>query len=209
MMNWDHVRCFLALIRYGSASEAARHLEVNHTTITRRLRSLEKTLGVTLARHDSDEGWVLTDAGAEVFVVAEQIGESFAELERWVEDRNKQLAGSVRLALPRPMLHLLMPVLAHIADRHPDMAIELHERPLFEGTLPDNVDMALCVTSSPDLDLIGRRIATLRCGIYTAADAKTLGPGDRSLKRLKWVGVHPNSPGASIQRAIGRWEAPG
>ena len=46
--DWQDVRVFLALGRYGSLSAAARIPSVNHATIARRLRSMEAALGERL-----------------------------------------------------------------------------------------------------------------------------------------------------------------
>ena len=40
-MNWDDMRFFLAVARTGSISGAARSLEVQHSTVSRRIRTLE------------------------------------------------------------------------------------------------------------------------------------------------------------------------
>src|SRR5690606_32675038 len=47
-INWDNLRLFLAVVRAQSAQEAARRMEVDHSTITRRLHRLEKELGAQL-----------------------------------------------------------------------------------------------------------------------------------------------------------------
>jgi DNA-binding transcriptional LysR family regulator len=47
-MNWDNLRTFLAIVRAGRVSGAARRLGVEHTTIGRRLAGLEADLGVPL-----------------------------------------------------------------------------------------------------------------------------------------------------------------
>ncbi|NLH82737.1 MAG: LysR family transcriptional regulator, partial [Phyllobacteriaceae bacterium] len=48
MYDWDDLRVFLALVRAGSLSAAARALGVEHTTVARRIEGLERDLGVTL-----------------------------------------------------------------------------------------------------------------------------------------------------------------
>ncbi|KAG1436850.1 hypothetical protein G6F57_020492 [Rhizopus arrhizus] len=60
--DWQDIRVFLALGRYGSLSAAARALSTNHSTISRRLQSLEATLGEKLVER-RPEGYVLTPAG--------------------------------------------------------------------------------------------------------------------------------------------------
>src|SRR3569833_1400126 len=47
-MDWDDLRVFLAIYRAGSTSAAARALGVQHTTVGRRLTSLEDALGTSL-----------------------------------------------------------------------------------------------------------------------------------------------------------------
>ncbi|MFC5430827.1 LysR family transcriptional regulator [Paraburkholderia denitrificans] len=44
-VNWDDLRCFLALARARTASAAAKRLDVDHTIIARRIRELEASLG--------------------------------------------------------------------------------------------------------------------------------------------------------------------
>ena len=41
-INWDNLRLFLAVVRAQSAQEAARRLDVDHSTVTRRLHRLKK-----------------------------------------------------------------------------------------------------------------------------------------------------------------------
>ena len=47
-MNWDDLRFFLALCREGTVSSAGRELGVKHSTVTRRVESLEEQLGTRL-----------------------------------------------------------------------------------------------------------------------------------------------------------------
>lgn len=46
--NWDDLRVFLALCRHGIAIDAGRSLEINHTTVARRIRALEASLSTRL-----------------------------------------------------------------------------------------------------------------------------------------------------------------
>ena len=53
-MNWDDLRLFLAVARTGSISGAARQLEVQHSTVSRRMRRLEEQLGARLIERKVD-----------------------------------------------------------------------------------------------------------------------------------------------------------
>ncbi|RVB27207.1 LysR family transcriptional regulator, partial [Mesorhizobium sp. M7A.F.Ca.CA.004.05.1.1] len=43
-MNWDDVRIFLAVARAGQILGAAKRLELNHATVSRRIAALEEAL---------------------------------------------------------------------------------------------------------------------------------------------------------------------
>jgi DNA-binding transcriptional LysR family regulator len=62
MLDCDDLRFFLAIIRRGSLSAAAKDLHVAQSTVGRRLASLEASLSVRLLNRTPDE-YVLTLAG--------------------------------------------------------------------------------------------------------------------------------------------------
>ncbi|HBT53684.1 MAG TPA: LysR family transcriptional regulator, partial [Erwinia persicina] len=47
-MDWQDLAYFLALARHGSMSAAAKVLNVDHATVSRRIASMEKDLGLRL-----------------------------------------------------------------------------------------------------------------------------------------------------------------
>ncbi|MGE0846260.1 MAG: LysR family transcriptional regulator [Flavobacteriaceae bacterium] len=62
---------FLAVARHAGSLAAARHLQVNQSTVQRRLVELETRLGVRLIER-SPSGYKLTSAGVAVFADAER-----------------------------------------------------------------------------------------------------------------------------------------
>jgi DNA-binding transcriptional LysR family regulator len=45
MIDWDDVRYFLAVAHVGSVRAAAERLQINHSTVLRRIAQLEERLG--------------------------------------------------------------------------------------------------------------------------------------------------------------------
>lgn len=64
-MDWDDARIFLAFAREGSFSDAAKHLGVRHSAVSRRIRALEAELATSLIERSSS-GYVLTQAGKDL-----------------------------------------------------------------------------------------------------------------------------------------------
>ncbi len=60
-MKWDDIRYLLAVERERSMAAAARRLQVDQTTVSRRLHALEAALGAQLFER-SDGGWTPTPA---------------------------------------------------------------------------------------------------------------------------------------------------
>ncbi len=64
-LDWDDLRFFLAVNESGSISGAAKLFNVNHSTVLRRLTSLEKRLGARLFDRLPD-GYKMTAQGEEL-----------------------------------------------------------------------------------------------------------------------------------------------
>jgi DNA-binding transcriptional LysR family regulator len=109
MLNWDDVRYFLAVSRSGSVRGAAEKLQVNHTTVLRRIAQLEDRLGARMFEK-LPSGYRLTDAGEQVQEFAEQMETSSHQLEKRVLGQDQGLRGVLRVTMaPTVATHLLMP----------------------------------------------------------------------------------------------------
>jgi DNA-binding transcriptional LysR family regulator len=70
-MDWNDLKYFLAVARYGSLLEAGRILQVSHPTVARRISALESDLGLKLFSRKTT-GYDLTDEGLRLMQSAEQ-----------------------------------------------------------------------------------------------------------------------------------------
>lgn len=81
MKNWDDLKFCQALHRHGTMSDAAKVLNTNVATVSRRLHRLSEEIGETLFIKQGNR-WVTTEAGAELAQIAEhfqaEIGRSSA-----------------------------------------------------------------------------------------------------------------------------------
>ena len=125
MMDWDDVRYFLAVARGGSVRAAAERLEVNHSTVLRRIAQLEERLRTRMFEK-LPSGYRLTDAGEEVLEFAEQMEASSNRMETRVFGRDQSVRGLLRVTLARTLAtHLLMPDFADFARLHPEIEMEI------------------------------------------------------------------------------------
>ena len=125
MIDWDDVRYFLAVARGGSVRAAAERLDVNHSTVLRRIAQLEQRLGAQMFEK-LPSGYRMTAAGEEVLEFADQMEASSHLLETRVFGRDQGVRGLLRVTLAPPLAtHLLMPDFAEFARRHPEIEMEI------------------------------------------------------------------------------------
>jgi DNA-binding transcriptional LysR family regulator len=80
MYDWNDLRIFLAIARSGSALAAGRELNLNQTTVTRRIDALEHALGAGLFVRGA-RGSGLTEQGRALMPHAEAVERAALELD--------------------------------------------------------------------------------------------------------------------------------
>ena len=122
-VNWDNLRLFLSVARAQSAQEAARRLDLDHSTVTRRLHRLEKELGAQLFER-TPAGHVLTTAGHRLLEHVEAIESSVVLAGEDVGGDSQMLTGQVRLGLMGDIGHQAGGVFVTVHGRHPGTGCE-------------------------------------------------------------------------------------
>ena len=170
MLDWDDVRFFLAVLRTGSLSGAARSLHVAQSTVGRRLASLEASLGVRLLNRTPD-GYLPTLSGAEVQIQAERVEVEALALERQVGGRDIRLAGLVRVTCSETIAsNLVAPCFGALHLKHPDIMIELIPNPRELSLSMREADVSVRLRRPEQHDLVSRRIGTVAFGLYASED---------------------------------------
>jgi DNA-binding transcriptional LysR family regulator len=96
--NWDDIIFFLEVARSRNLVRAGQKLRVDHTTVSRRVRELERSLDTTLFRR-SKSGFSLTEAGLRLLQFAEGMeNNANAIVESVVGSERTDAAGAVRIA---------------------------------------------------------------------------------------------------------------
>lgn len=190
-MDWDDVRHFLALARTGSARAAGAALGVSHSTVARRVEALEAELEVRLFDRHRD-GYLLTDAGAQMVAGAERVEREMAALERGVAGQDTRLEGPVRITCTDPFAgRMLMRALAALCGRHGGIELELDADSRYLDLSKREADVALRAIArgaSPPEHLIGRRVVPIVIASYVARQhADRLDPA-RGGQGARWLG---------------------
>ena len=123
--GWELYRSFLAVIRDGSLSGAARSLGLTQPTIGRHIDSLEHALAAALFTR-SPQGLGPTAAALELVPHAEAMEAAAAALIRAASGEAEAARGTVRLTAGDLIgVEILPPLLTGFQERHRDIVIEL------------------------------------------------------------------------------------
>ncbi|MEX0693304.1 MAG: LysR family transcriptional regulator [Rhodospirillales bacterium] len=123
--DWGDVAVFLALARHKSLSGAARSLNVNHSTIGRRVRELESALETKLFER-TRHGFLLTDAGEMLFKDAEGVEAHISNIALQFSGEASRISGTVRVATMEALGSLyLSPRFVDLYEKVPSINVEL------------------------------------------------------------------------------------
>lgn len=141
----DDLRYLLAVVRTGQFALAADDLQVGQTTVARRIRSLERTLGVRVLE-PSPQGWVLTEIGKGIAARAEAVETAVCQAAAYVNDDAPTLRGTVRVGAPDGFGAIFVaPALARLHAQHPALRVELIAATKQLSSLRQGFDIAISV----------------------------------------------------------------
>ena len=164
--GWELYRSFLAVVRDGSLSGAARSLALTQPTIGRHVDALEQALGLALFTR-SQHGLTPTSAALDLVPHAEAMESSAAALIRAASGEADAARGTVRLtASDIGGAEILPPILTDFRERHPGIAIELALTNKTEDLLRHEADIAMRMTRPTQAALVARRIGVVKVGLY-------------------------------------------
>lgn len=203
-LPWTDLQHVLAVAEHGSLASAARALGVNHTTVLRRIRALERRLGVRLFDH-LRTGYALTTAGEELAAAARQMQDTAHAIERRLFGKDLQITGTVRVTTTDTLAVTLMPAaLARLQGAHPEIRLELTTTTALANLSKRDADVAVRPTVQPPAHLVGRRVAEVAFAIYGAPAYFARMPAKRDLARHAWLAPDDSLASTTIARWMSR-----
>jgi DNA-binding transcriptional LysR family regulator len=168
--EWTDLRFFLELARAGTLSGASRRLEVEHTTVARRIDRLEAQLATTLFDR-SREGYELTDMGQSLLPHAEAMESAALAAMEQMDGSEVAVHGVVRLGVPEVYgVRVVAPLLVGLLQAHPDLSIDLLVLPRFANLANREADLGVMLDPPATGRYMITRLATFRMYLYASPD---------------------------------------
>jgi DNA-binding transcriptional LysR family regulator len=188
-LAWSDLQHFVAVAGGGSISAAARTQGVNHSTVLRRIASLEAALGVRLFDR-LPGGYALTTAGNELNERLAGMADQVDAAQRHLTGRDAAITGTIRVTTTDTLLRsLLMPLLARFHAAHPGVQVQVAINNTFSSLTRREADVALRGSNKPPANLVGRRVGDIQTAPYASrAYLKSLGR-HAGIADYRWVGL--------------------
>jgi len=193
-VEWEDLRIFLAACRAGSFSRAAKELGVGQATISRRIAALEDRVGHPLFDRRK-EGLAPTAAADLLRPYAESMEDASMRANAAVQGFEVAPEGDVRLAVtPGVAVELLPPWIPRLRKRHPKLRLHVLSDPDSLDVGKHEVDIAIRSLPPESGDVVVRKLADVRFGVFAKPRAK-------DLEIIGWGGVLAELPQAAWIRA--------
>ncbi|UCH40918.1 MAG: LysR family transcriptional regulator, partial [Gammaproteobacteria bacterium] len=186
-LNWDNLRYVLMVANMGSISAAARELEVNRSTVLRRIGKFQQDLNCRIFER-GEAGYVLTPEAEKMITAAREVENTLFNMQRQIAGHELKLEGELRVTTTDSfMLSVLGPHLASFRQKHPHIVVDL----LVTNSVLDldrrDADVAIRPTRQPDGNLVGRRLCDVEFGVYAAPGLlDSIEPAD--VFDARWIG---------------------
>ena len=166
-MDWDDVRVFLAVARYGSLRAAGRALGLSQPTIGRRLAFFEATFGGPTLFDRLPEGLRLNAAGEALMPAAQQLESAALALERRRAAGSPALSGTVRVSVGEWAASFLAAALADPSARAlAGITLELVESRETANLARREADLAVRHHPPQSGNLYVSKLGTFACAVY-------------------------------------------
>lgn len=168
MFDWNDLTYFLELARRGRLMPAAKRLRVDHTTISRRISELEKSLDCKLFTR-TPTGFVLTDAGRQLLEHAIAVEANISAINESVGAKPAEASGSVRLGTMEGIASMFLAEhFAELHDRYPAIQVELLTERHVANLPRREADVLLSFIRPTGPKLVARKIGDFGLKLYGA-----------------------------------------
>ncbi|WP_296247791.1 LysR family transcriptional regulator [Pseudomonas sp. UBA4194] len=170
-LNWDDLKFFLEVARTRKASSAAKRLGVDYTTVSRRIGSLESSLGTLLFEKSRTTGFVLTAEGQRLLASAESIESTLHMACEQVSGSGVALSGHIRMGCTEGFgSFFITPQLSHFVDAYPAISVDILPLPHFISLSKREADIVIALERPEHGPYVRCKLCDYRLRLYATQD---------------------------------------
>lgn len=176
-LTFDDLRLFGRVAALGTLSAVARERDVPVSQVSRALTRIEKASRARLI-HRSTHALTLTAEGVTFLDYCRRIGATLEELEGEFASQTQEPSGLVRVSASTVIAqYQLLPSLAGLSDRYPQLRLELEISDLIVDMARNGIDIAIRTQATLPETMVARPLGQLGRALY-ASPAYLEGAGE-------------------------------
>jgi DNA-binding transcriptional LysR family regulator len=162
MRRWEGIEEFIQVVDWGSFSEAARHLGVSKSHVSKQVSRLEDRLGARLL-HRTTRKLILTDSGKAYYERCWKIIEDLEEAEIAVTELQATPRGVLKMTVAGAFgERYIAPAIADFIQEYPKLSVDIRFTEKLVDLIEDGYDLAIRFGILQDSTLVARKIAPRR-----------------------------------------------
>ncbi|MGV8842462.1 MAG: LysR family transcriptional regulator [Pseudomonas sp.] len=166
-LNWDDLRFFLEVARTRTASGAARRLGVDYTTVSRRIRALELSLGALLFEKSRAAGFVLTVEGQRLLGYAETLESTLQAACEQVSGSSMALSGHLRIGCTEGFgSYFVTAQMSRFLEGYPHISLDVLPVPHFISLSRREADIAITLERPERGPYVCSKLCDYRLRLY-------------------------------------------
>lgn len=183
-VNWDDIKYLVLLVRHGRMNAVAQEIDVDVTTVSRRLKALEQALATKLFIR-IDNRYVATDALKRVLAKAESAEREIGSFQRELLEQDASLSGLLRVTSVHTFINsYLVPRLHSFYDRYPSIQLELIADSQQIDLGRHEADVAIRMGRPVQQSIVTRRLSKIYYSVYAH---RNLVENESMIGAMPWV----------------------
>lgn len=163
----QHYEAFVAVIRSGNITVAARELHRPRATVSRSLARLEADLGVALVTRTTRRVSA-TPAGQRLFQRLLPLLDEWAAAEEDARNEAHEVQGTVRMSALPILAPALAPICMQLRAAHPRLTLEIVANVHLVDLRSEGFDLAIWAGDVRDPDLVCRKVTVGHVGLVAS-----------------------------------------
>jgi DNA-binding transcriptional LysR family regulator len=189
--NWDDLKFVLAMKRHGTMSAAARFLDTNVATVSRRIERMSTDLDLPLFEKRG-QSFVATEAADRLARVAEELDQTLrTEINNLRHPTDRHRMPLEIAAPPAVHQHFLLPCAAELHEYLPQVLLTMTDKVFAQGL--GEADIQIRIGRPEGGRLMARKFRDFSLRVYHRADRALDG---------EWIGLTHRYPDADRLREV-------
>jgi DNA-binding transcriptional LysR family regulator len=162
-----NIAVFVEVARAKSFTKASLALALPKSTVSRRIRELERDVGLRLLKR-STRVVELTEEGMNYFASCRDLLEGMQATHDELLSTRHRVQGHLRVAIPTSFALRLIPSLPTFARQHPELTMEFDFTMRAVDPLSENCDIAIRIGEPVDSSLTARKLVDIPSHVYAS-----------------------------------------